>query len=336
MRVGFTYDLREAWLARGLSPEDAAEFDSPETVEAVAATLGRLGFTVERIGGLDRLVRRLARGARWDFVFNICEGWGGRGREAQVPALLEGFGIPCTFSDSLTCALTLDKALTKRVVRDAGLPTAPFAVVEEPEDLAAVDLPLPLFAKPLAEGTGKGVGPASRIEDRAGLARVVTALLARYRQPVLVEGWLGGREFTVGIVGTGRRARVIGVLEVVLREGAEPGVYSFHNKEFCEQLVEYRLVDDGEARRAAEVALAAHRLLGCRDASRVDLRCDGRGVPHFLEINPLPGLHPTHSDLPILATQAGWSYDRLIGAIVESCLERVAAGRPRPAAREAS
>ncbi|GBD44624.1 D-alanine--D-alanine ligase [bacterium HR40] len=327
MRIGLTFDLRDDYRALGFSEEEVAEFDSLETIAAIEAALVRLGFEVERVGRLQALLERLVQGERWDLVFNICEGLHGRSREAQVPALLEAFGIPYTFADPLTCALTLDKAMAKRVIRDAGLPTAPFAVVSDVAEVAGIDLPLPLFAKPVAEGTGKGIGPRSRVESRDELAQVVRELLARWRQPVLVETWLPGREFTVGIVGTGAEARIVGVLEVVLRAEAEPAVYSLHNKEQCEELVDYRLVDDPEAREAARVALAAYRVLEARDAGRVDLRSDARGLPHFLELNPLAGLHPTHSDLPILATLAGWSYDQLIGAIVESCLARTGFGR---------
>jgi D-alanine-D-alanine ligase len=334
MRVGLTFDLRDDYRALGYSEEEVAEFDSPETIAAIEGALRRLGFSVERIGRLQALLPRLVRGERWDFVFNICEGLHGRSREAQVPALLEAFGIPCTFADALTCALTLDKAMAKRIVRDAGLPTAPFAVVREAADIAEVDLPVPLFAKPLAEGTGKGIGPRSCIARPEQLAEVVRELLARYRQPVLVESFLPGREFTVGIVGTGKEARVIGVLEVHLRERAEPGVYSFLNKEKCEELVDYRLVDDAEALEAGRVALEAWRVLEGRDAGRVDLRSDAAGRPHFLELNPLAGLHPTHSDLPILASLAGWRYDDLIAAIVDSCLARSGLSRPVAVAAE--
>lgn len=334
MRVGLAYDLRDDYRALGFAEEDIAEFDSAETIDAIERALVRLGLEVERIGNLHALLPRLVRGERWDLVFNICEGIHGRSREAQVPAILEAFDIPCTFADPLTCALTLDKAMAKRVVRDAGLPTAPFAVVAEPQDVAQIDLPLPLFAKPIAEGTGKGIGPRSRAATHEQLETVVRELLARYRQPVLVEAWLPGREFTVGIVGTGRDARIVGVLEVQLRPAAEAGVYSLLNKEKCEELVDYRLVDDAEARRAAAVALAAYRVLEARDAGRVDLRSDAAGEPHFLELNPLAGLHPTHSDLPILAGLAGWSYDTLIATIVESCITRSGLRAALPLAAE--
>ncbi|MCS6778290.1 MAG: D-alanine--D-alanine ligase [Geminicoccaceae bacterium] len=323
MLIGLAYDLRDDYRAMGFAEEQCAEFDSPETIAALEAALVRLGHRVERIGHVRALAARLVEGRRWDLVFNICEGVAGRSREAQVPALLEAFDQPYTFADPLVMAATLDKAVAKRLVRDHGLATAPFVLVTRSADLDKVDLPFPLFAKPVAEGTGKGVSPASLVRSRKELERTCRRLLARYAQPVLVETFLPGREFTVGIVGTGPSARVVGTLAIELLPGAEPGVYSFTNKERCEEVVRYTLVDDAEARTAAELALACYRALECRDAGRVDLRSDAAGRPHFLEVNPLAGLHPTHSDLPICASLAGLGYDRLIEAIVLSASERV-------------
>lgn len=330
MRVGLTYDLRDDYLAEGFSEDDVAEFDTVETIEGIEAALCRLGLTVERIGNVKALARKLVAGERWDFVFNIAEGLKGRSREAQVPALLEAYDIPYTFSDPLVLSLTLDKAMAKRVVRDHGIPTTPFAVIEEPADIAKVQLPYPLFAKPLAEGTGKGVDGRSRINDELSLNAVCRDLLNKYNQPVLVETYLSGREFTIGIVGTGPDARVIAVMEVVLLANAEEGVYSYINKEQCETLVHYGLATDAEAKLAGKTALAAYRALDCRDAGRVDIRSDGRNVPHFMEVNPLAGIHPTHSDLPILSTLAGLSYDRLIGEIITSCTARNGLVLPKP------
>jgi len=322
MRVGLTFDLRDHYLAAGYSAEDTAEFDNIETIEALAGALERLGLEVDRIGTVRQLAQRLVAGERWELVFNIAEGLKGVGREAQVPALLDAYDIPYTFSDTLVMALALHKGMAKRVVRDSGVPTAPFAVVETMADLSAVDLAFPLFAKPIAEGTGKGVTPASRVVNRAALRKLCRQLLERYRQPVLVETFLSGREFTVGIIGTGAAAEPVAVMEVVLNAQAEAGVYSYVNKEECESRVVYRLVEDEEAKAAGAVALAAWRALGCRDGGRVDLRQDAGGRPLFLEVNPLAGLHPTHSDLPIMCTLAGIPYDALIGRIVESARRR--------------
>jgi D-alanine-D-alanine ligase len=277
----------------------------------------------------------LARGDRWDLVFNIAEGLSGVGREAQTPAILDVYGVPYTFSDPLVMAVCLHKATCKRIVQSAGIPTPAFAVVESPEDVDRVELPFPAFAKPVAEGTGKGIGPGSRLEDRPALQCACRRLLDRYHQPVLVETFLPGREFTVGLLGAGREAFTLGTMEIVLRPDAEPEAYSYVNKERCEELVEYvpvRAETEKVVRRAEAIALDAWRLLGCRDAGRVDLRCDGSGEPQFIEVNPLPGLHPEHSDLPMLCAQHSMSYQELIEQILRFAWARAASTRPAAAA----
>jgi D-alanine-D-alanine ligase len=336
MRIGLTYDLRQEYFAAGFTDDETAEFDRLGTVERLEAALRELGHLPDRIGHVQKLVARLAAGDDWDLVLNIAEGLWGAAREAQVPAILDAYGIAYTFSDPLVMALTLDKALTKTIVRAAGVPTPEFAVVRNAADIERVALAFPLFAKPVAEGTGKGIGPASKVSDRAALDRVCLELLAAYRQPVLVEAFLPGREFTIGILGEGASAAVLGTLEILLLAAAEAEVYSYVNKEHCEELVEYRLADaagDASVRAAEAIALDAWRILGCRDAGRVDVRCDAAGRPSFLEVNPLAGLHPEHSDLPILAAKAGVSYIELVRRIIASAAERIEQARHAPPRR---
>jgi len=323
MRIGITYDLRAEYLAAGFSEEETAEFDREDTIAAIEQALEDLGYETDRIGSVKNLASRLVAGERWDMVFNIAEGLEGFGREAQVPALLDAFHIPYTFSDPLVLSITLHKAMTKRVVRDLGISTPDFFVVENPSDLEKADLPIPLFAKPVAEGTSKGITAASKIKSQSQLASACMHLLLTYNQPVLVESFLPGREFTVGILGTGDDAAVLGVMEVILREHAEPGVYSFQNKEQYEELVEYGPATDVTAAKAGEIALAVWRGIGCRDAGRVDIRLDVNGIPNFMEVNPLAGLHPHHSDLCIIARMKGMPYRTLIEAIMRSAMSRV-------------
>jgi len=325
MKIGLTYDLRDDYLAEGYSEEETAEFDRPATIEGIEAALLELGYQTDRIGNARRLVERLAQGDRWDLVFNIAEGFHGVTREAQVPAILDVYDIPYTFSDPLVLSLALYKNLTKMVVQQGGIRTPEFALVMTPGEVDAVDLPFPLFAKPVAEGTSKGITAASKVLDRPALRQVVTDLLEQFRQPVLVETFLPGREFTVGLTGTGAQAEVVGTMEINLLPDAEAEVYSYANKEQSEELVRYLLVrpnHDPLVQRVDEMALAAWRLLGCRDGGRVDIRCDAQGQPHFLEVNPLPGLHPQHSDLPILCGFVGMPYADLIDRIVRSAWRR--------------
>jgi len=325
VHIGLVYDLRKDYLEMGFSEEETAEFDSEHTIESLSAALEALGYQVKKIGSILNLTSCLALGERWDLVFNIAEGLFGRSREAQVPALLEAFGIPYTFSDPLTLAVCLDKAVTKRIVRDSGIPTPWVFEVASPGDLDRFPsvVEWPLFVKPVSEGTGKGVDAGSVVHNPEDLSRRCAYLLEKFRQPILIETYLPGREFTVGILGTGTEAMAVGAMEVHLRKGAEPRVYSYVNKEKCESLVRYELVSDPAILEDAfDVALKAYTALGCRDAGRVDLRANKQGKLEFIEINPLAGLNPSHSDLPILCEKAGIPYLSLIGAIVESASKR--------------
>ncbi len=333
MRIGLTYDLKDDYLALGFDEHAVAEFDSLATIGAIAGALESFGHSIDRIGHVRALAARLVAGQRWDLVFNIAEGVAGFGRESQVPALLEAYGVPYTFSDPLVCALTLHKGMAKHVARGCGVPTPNFALVVVPGDVAAVELSLPLFVKPAGEGSSKGVTEKSRVESRAELLAVCTELLDGYRQPLLVEEYLSGREFTVGILGTGAAARALATLEVTLRDGADDGVYSYRNKVNWRQLVGYGLLAAGQLRSDVEdVALATWRCLGCRDAGRVDVRLDGAGRPQMLEVNPLAGLTPEHSDLPIMAALSGMDYPTLIGEILRCTTERLAAEAAQAAA----
>lgn len=322
MKIGLTYDLRDDYLKEGYSLAEVAEFDRVDTIEFLEQALQKLGHTTERIGHARSLMAKLLKGDRWDLVFNIAEGMYGYGREALIPVLLDAYQINYTFSDPLVMTASLHKAAAKKLVRDAGIPTPGFALVENENDIAKIDLPYPLFAKPVAEGTSKGVTPASRIDTKDTLKETCLSILKQFKQPVLVETFLPGREFTVGILGTGEKAEVVAILEIHLKEADDRGVYSFDSKEECETRVEYLLADDKLAKDSAELALKVWRSMGCRDAGRVDVRADGKGVPHFIEVNPLAGLHPEHSDLPIMCNLKGIQYLTLIEKILSSALSR--------------
>jgi D-alanine-D-alanine ligase len=323
MRVGLTFDLKERYLAEGYRPEEVAELDSIETIDAIEASLCSLGYLTERIGNVKDLVTTLAHGKRWDLVFNIAEGLHGLCREAQIPALRDAYRIPYVFSDSLTLAVTLHKGLAKAVVREHGVSTAAYRVVRDSGDLIGLDLPYPLFIKPVGGGTGMGIDGNSIVRDHGQLVKGVEHLLAAHGQPVLVETYLSGREFTVGITGTGEQASVVGIMEISVDTSSDQGVYSYASKQHYKECTAYRTVDGPVAAQCAEVALGAWRALDCRDGGRVDLRMDDRGVVNFLEVNPLAGLHPIDSDLPILADMAGIGYTQLIGKIMDSACLRL-------------
>jgi len=323
MKIGITYDLKSDYLKEGFTEEEAAEFDREDTIDAIDNALIELGFQTDRIGHIRNLIDRLSKGHRWDLVFNICEGMYGLGREAQVPSVLDVYRIPYVFSDSVVLGFALHKAFTKRIVRDAGIATPDFCMINNSNDVAKVDIPFPLFLKPLAEGTSKGVASDSVVNNKDELKKTADKLLLKFNQPVLVERYMPGREFTVALIGTGKKATALGVMEVILSHEAEQGVYSYYNKENYKKVVKYSLVEDEIGQSCKQLALKVWTLLECRDAGRLDIRLDLDGTPNFIEINPLAGLHPEHSDLPIMARLQGISFVEIIKMIMDSATERI-------------
>lgn len=324
MNIGLTFDLKSHYISHGYEEIDVAEFDSEETIEALEKAIQSLGHSTDRIGNVHALNERLLAGDAWDLVFNIAEGLRGRCREAQVPSLLEVYEIPYTFSDPLVCSVTLDKGICKSIVSHHKIPTAKFKMIEKHCDVKCDGLEFPLFLKPAFEGTGKGITDKSIVYDAAEFEQMCRYLLDTFAQPVIVEEFLPGREFTVGIVGNDDNAKAIGTMEIKIKnKDISQAVYSYHVKENWRELCEYVPFNDGElADEVKRVALAAYKVLGCKDTGRVDVRCDRNGKPCFIEINPLPGLHPTHSDLPMLARMVDISYEQLIGDILNCAIKR--------------
>ena len=238
MRVGITCDLRSDYNSGNLTEEELAEFDREDTILSIERALADIGFETERIGNIRSLVVHLSEGHRWDFVFNLAEGLFGYGREAAVPALLDSWRIPYTFSDPMTMGLTLHKGMAKHVMRSLGIYTPDFRVVQGQKDLERFTLPFPVFVKPVAEGTSKGIDGKSRIEDMGELRRRCQDLWFRYRQPVLVETYLPGREYTVGLVQNGEAAPDAFIMEINYRDPGQEKIYCFQTKENCEQLID--------------------------------------------------------------------------------------------------
>lgn len=319
LRVGVVHNLRRDPIA-----EDQAEFDSLATVDAIAAAMRELGHEPVLLEA-TRELPSLVPGARIDVAFNIAEGFAGRSREAQVPALLELLEIPYTGSDPACLSLCLDKSLAKRIVALTGVPTPAWMLMRGHERLPET-LGFPVVVKPVAEGSSKGVVGSSVVHDEHELRALVRQLVARYDQPALVEAYLPGREFTVGLLGE-RRPRVLPTMEIVFtdRSVTHP-VYSYGHKQASERGVRFEVparVDDALGRELARVARRSSEALGCRDVARIDLRLDAHGRVQFMECNPLPGLSPGFSDLCIAAEAAGLRYHELIGAILEPALRRL-------------
>lgn len=325
LKVGMTYNLKKDFpLQEGKPIDHLEEFDSEETIEAIREVLEEEGHQVIKLGGSKDIIDRL-RAFPVDIVFNIAEGMGGRNREAYIPALLEFFNIPYTGSDPLTLSLTLDKSMAKKVVLSEGIPTPQFKKVQALEDLQFLDLHYPLFVKLCYEGSSKGVRLDSKIMDPISLKEKVKWLLETYGPPILVEEFVSGPEFTVGILGNNPPS-ILGVMQIEIK-GSSPyeAIYSLEIKRDWEERVRYLCpppISLSLLKRIEEVALKAYQALECRDVSRVDLRLGEDGIPYFLEINPLPGLSPIYGDLPIMAKHMGWEYPQLIRAIFHHALKR--------------
>lgn len=319
MKVGLTYDLRSWYLDRGYSMEDTAEFDKQETVDAISGALQSMGHETEPIGNCFQLIENLSAGKRWDLVFNIAEGLYGDGRESVVPAILDQYKIPYVFSGPVIMGISLNKHLTRLIVSAAGVPVSPGMMISSIKDVEKCTLNYPLFIKPVSEGTGKGITEKSLVHNEAELREMVEYLLERFRQPALIEEYLPGREFTIGVVGEGENAVAIGGMEIECKDNMP---YSVEFKENYQIFCKYIPLDEGYADECKNVALNAWKALGGVDAGRVDVKSDRNGRICFIEVNPLAGLHPVHSDLPILSRMSGISYQTLMEMIMKSVIKR--------------
>jgi D-alanine-D-alanine ligase len=323
-------------------PDDAwDDLDSPVTIEAIVAALEAGGHRATFVEGNLALVDTLPK-LRPDLSFNICEGHWGDSRESHVPAILEMLRVPYTGSGVLTLALTLDKPMTKRVLAFHGLPTPPFQVFERDDEPVDPDLSYPLFIKPSREGTGMGVSRSSIVHHEAELRERLGEQLARYRQPILAERFIRGREVTVGVIGnptepvawrvpqdehapgTTHGLRFLPPLEVDFAQypESEGGIYT--NRMKTEWARDFRYLcpaplDPGQVQELNRLTASVFRVTGCADVARVDFRLDAADgdKPFILEVNPLPGLYPGLSDLVLEADAMGITYTQLINTIVD-------------------
>jgi len=337
MRIGLAYNEKPAQPSAAAEPPPSTdayvEWDEPSTIDAVDRALAPLGELV-RLEADAFFPQKLAL-AKPDIVFNMAEGLHGPSREAHVPAICEYFGVPYTGSDPLTLTLALHKGRAKEILAFRGVATAPFAVVETPDDLARLHLPLPLFVKPVAEGSSKGIFANNLCDSAEQLRERVLFLLEEYRQPVLVETYLPGPEFTVAVLGNGTAARCLPIVAIdfsALPPGAPP-VYGYEAKWLWDTVDRPLQIFQCPARvpeelntRIEQVALDAYRALGCRDWCRIDVRLDEYRIPNIVELNPLPGIIPDprmNSCFPKAARVAGIGYDELIRSVVQIAWRRV-------------
>ncbi len=323
LRVGFTFNVKRVVANEEGEGDQEAEYDSPKTLQAIREAIASYGHEVIDLEATSELPQRLAA-TPVDLVFNIAEGFKGRNREAQVPATLELLDIPYTGSDPAALSIALDKALAKKMVRQHGIPTPDFLLMQSGKERLPKEMRFPVIVKPVAEGSSKGVFGHSVVGTEAELRDLARDLAARYRQPALVENYISGREFTVGMLGE-RRPKVLPPMEVVFTTGEANPVYDFPAKLDWTHRVRYDVpakLEPGAQRELERAARAVFAALGCRDVARVDFRMDATGKFYFLDCNPLPGLTPGWSDLVLIAQGGGLDYRGLIGEILSGAIRR--------------
>ncbi|PKY01778.1 glutathione synthetase ATP-binding domain-like protein [Aspergillus campestris IBT 28561] len=352
LTIALVAERRSTYLADGRSQQECAALTHDGEVDEVVAALKRLGHTVVQLPGITSLVQSLAtnRNKEWDLVFNMSQGFYGSAREAQVPALLDAYQIPYTFADAATMALCQNKINTKTVLDHCGVPNAAFSVISPHQrnidDLVqdSKHLAFPLFVKLGTEGSSKGIDSFNKVNSTAELTKAVENLRSDFPdQPILVESFLAGREFTVSLLGTGELSRVIGVREHIWQDPSKTSHDGLTNGDSAQDfsswqsksstdcglvVKDYKLSEtiDPQVQTACLLALDAWTLLGCRDAGRVDIRFDSNepgATAQIMEVNPISGMLPGHSPLPASAQINGISFEQLMAGIIESTLLRI-------------
>jgi D-alanine-D-alanine ligase len=335
LRVGFAFNVKRVKPTWDAVEDSEAEYDSPTTLQAIREAIASWGHEVIDLEANQELPSLLAA-TPVDLVFNIAEGFKGRNRESQIPALLELLDIPYTGSDPATLSIALDKALAKKIVRQAGIMTPSFQLLTTGKERLLKEFTYPLIIKPVAEGSSKGVVSKSVCSSESELRDVAREMIEKYQQPALVEEYIRGREFTVGLLGE-RRPRVLAPMEIVFLDSAEKTpVYSFQHKLDWTDRIRYDVpakLDEAKTEKLRASARAVFMALGCRDVARMDFRMDDRGRLFFLECNPLPGLTPGWSDLVLIANGSGMDYRTLIGEIMAGAIRRY---KERESARRAA
>ena len=318
LRVGLAFNMKRIESHDGDDRE--AEYDSPATIHAISRAIESHGHTVVPLEATADFPRALLTSSV-DVVFNVAEGIQGRNREAQVPSLCELLGVPYTGSDSATLSICLDKGLAKRLLKDVDTPE--FQVLLTGREKLKT-FRYPVIVKPNAEGTSKGITHKCVVDDEAGVREVAREIIEKYGQPALVEEYIFGREFTVGLLGE-RRPRVLPPMEVAFLQPSERPVYDYHCKQDWQRFVRYDVpaqLTKEELRAMERTCRTTFTALGCRDVARVDLRMNAQGRIFVLEVNPLPGLTPDYSDLCLIANGAGLEYRTLIGDILSGAIKR--------------
>ncbi len=323
LNVALTYNLKKN--AKTLNYDDEAEFDDMDTVEGIKHALESSGCNVILLEATGEIIRKIQE-EKFDIVFNFAEGLKGRGREAQIPAILNMLSIPFTGSDETTLSIGLDKALAKRVVAYEGVKTPKFQVFFTGNEKLKKGLTYPLIVKPNAEGSSKGIIDKSVAKNEEELYYLIERIVKNYNEPALVEEYIDGREFTVGILGNGDNIEVLPIMEINFDQSNDTGFYSYNVKKNSEVMTSFICpanLTPKEEKEIKNFALKIYKTLECKDVARIDLRVSKKdNKPYFIEINPLPGLINGFSDLTLIWNKMGKSYGELIVRILNEALKR--------------
>lgn len=324
--------LKKFNYSSDINEDTFAEWDTEETINAVRDALS-INHNVTLVEA-DNDAFETFRELNPDIVFNIAEGFNGISREAQIPAMLEFLNIPYTGSDPVTLGICLDKSRTKEILSYYKIPTPDFLVVEKEDNYTSINFPLPAIVKPIAEGSSKGIYNSSVVRTKSELVREIQKVHETYNQPALIEKFLEGREFTVAILGNGKSARCLPIIEMKfeeLPEGVLP-IYSYEAKWIFDTREDpldiYECpanINEKLRSKIEKIALDTFKVLKCRDWSRIDIRLDTDDIPNVLEINPLPGILPDPKDnscYPKAARAAGMSYEQMINAVLNEARKR--------------
>jgi len=328
--IGIVFNLKQP-----ADDDTYEEYDEIETIEALQNEIERLNCTVVRFEDDGRFLQTISA-AQLDFVVNIAEGRGStRGRESQVPCILESLGLPYSGSDPVALGITLDKYLTNTLLRSAGIPVPECYCVRSLKDVKPLaglfKKGKQFIVKPRWEGSSKGIFLNAVVSSSQELARRAGMILRRYRQPAIVEAFLPGDEITAGVCGN-TPPRLLGMMRIRPRqESGGQFIYSLETKKDWEAQIVYeppQVLSRDLRDRITAYALRVFDVLELRDIARIDFRIGADGVPAVIDVNPLPGLSPRYSDLPILCRLNGISYQKLVRKFLTAALKRCGFSMP--------
>lgn len=316
------YNLRQDFPKTEIvHPDISADWDIPETIELLKSGLTAIGFNVDGITYNSTNIDYVLRSKK--LVFNICEMYGGAYREALIPSLLGLFNIPYVFSQPDVMLKTLDKNLCNFIVEQFGVRIPSWHYISNETQLVELRnlKAYPYIVKLSHEGSGIGISNASIVYDYQGLYERAKFMFDIYKRPLLVQKFIEGIEATIGVTGSVKNPIVFQLVEIQLLDSM---VYGISEKENSHIKANYApLKNEKIESQITEIAKTIYTMLNCQDAARIDFRIEkGTLQPYFIEINPLPHLHPIIGDFCRSASMANYSYESTLNLIMSSALQR--------------